>query len=240
MERHDVGALEQLVERDEARAELALPVRRSGADAARVHEDLAVEAAPQRRGDAKTDPARSDDPDRAAVDRVAAVRERPPAAKRPARTNRSPSTTRRAHASASATAISAVASVSTPGVFATRTPSRRAAARSMFSWPTANVATTRSGGASASSSARVDRGRRACRRARRRRAPPALERARREVLRRAVDVDPRAGQALGEPPQRGLGDLARHEHALRLCHGAEHSASACARGICQECRHGRI
>jgi hypothetical protein len=76
VQRHDVGPLEQLVEHDETRAELALPL---GSRRTRVDEDLAVEAAAQRRGDAETDPTRADDADRAAVDRMAAMRERSPA-----------------------------------------------------------------------------------------------------------------------------------------------------------------
>jgi hypothetical protein len=49
------------------------------------------------------------------------------------RISRSPSPSRRVTASSSAMARSAVASVSTPGVFATSTPRSRAASTSMLS-----------------------------------------------------------------------------------------------------------
>ena len=52
------------------------------------------------------------------------------------RTKRSPSATRLTRESGGATASSAVAAVSTPGVFVTTTPWRRAASRSMLSTPT--------------------------------------------------------------------------------------------------------
>ena len=46
-----------------------------------------------------------------------------------------------------------------------------------------------------------------------------------------MDVDPHAGQALGEAPQCGLGDLARHEYALRVFHGAEHTIAKRCRAV---------
>ena len=68
------------------------------------------------------------------------------------RTSRSPSATRRTSASISAIVSSAVACVSTSGVFETTTPRRVHAGTSTLSNPTAKLATTRSCGPAASSS----------------------------------------------------------------------------------------
>ncbi len=61
----------------------------------------------------------------------------------PARTSRSPSPARRHTASISVIAMSAVASVTTSGVFDTATPAARAAATSMWLYPTPKFASTR-------------------------------------------------------------------------------------------------
>ena len=61
----------------------------------------------------------------------------------PARTIRSPSPARRAAARISSIAHSAVATLSTSGVFTTASPRARAAATSMWSNPTLNVPSTR-------------------------------------------------------------------------------------------------
>ena len=69
----------------------------------------------------------------------------------PSRTAALPSGRRRAAASSSASVRSAVASVSTPGVFVTSTPRAVAAPTSTLSKPTAMLATTRSPGQRSSS-----------------------------------------------------------------------------------------
>ena len=71
----------------------------------------------------------------------------------PSRTWRSPSLMRRAMPSSSAKAMSAVASVSTPGVLPTAMPRRAASSRSMLSVPTARLATALTLGAASKSSA---------------------------------------------------------------------------------------
>ena len=71
----------------------------------------------------------------------------------PSRTWRSPSLMRRAMPSSSANAMSAVASVSTPGVLPTAMPRLAASSRSMLSVPTARLATALTDGAASKSSA---------------------------------------------------------------------------------------
>src|SRR5262245_14629044 len=73
-------------------------------------------------------------------------------AQRPDRRSASASAVRRAAARVRLSASSAVALVSTSGVFVTTTPRRRQSSRSMLSYPTPKLAMTRSWGPAASSS----------------------------------------------------------------------------------------
>ena len=126
VERDEVGAREQLVERHAGRA--------------RAVDDVHAEALGAAR-DRLADAAAADDPERRAGElgaEAAGRLPRPPlAARAPSRGARQ---IRRASASSSANARSAVASVSTSGVLPTGMPRAAAASRSMLSVPTAMFA----------------------------------------------------------------------------------------------------